>query len=150
MSGGRLRFYVESKPTIGVVTIKGKRGKDKEWLEQKGCNTFLKKSLKSQNVKEMMITHIAELYGLQYTQEEHVKELKDELLSRVNDFDILSRKYAYINDKLGVEEEAKRRTLIRYINAVKASVSLGEPGSEKDRDEVGRIGAGKVYLPEVS
>ena len=48
------------------------------------------------------------------------------------------------------EEESKRRILLRYIRAVKASCSLGEPGCEEDRKEVGGVGAGRINLPEVS
>ena len=55
-----------------------------------------------------------------------------------------------MHEKLSLEEESKRRTLLKYINAVKASVSLGEDGCEKDREEVGGVGAGRINLPEVS
>ena len=61
----------------------------------------------------------------------------------------MSKKVRFVVGRLEMEEESKRRTLIKYVNAVKASVSLGEPGCEKNREEVGNVGAGRIHLPQV-
>lgn len=150
LAGGRLRFFVESKPTLGMVLIKGKCVKDREWLDTTGCNGFLRKALKSQNTQEMLIQKLAELYGSAITQEEDREKIENELKERDEEVERLDKKVDYMHCKLSTEEESKRRTLLRYVNAVKASVSLGEPGSEKDREEVGRVGAGKIRLPEAN
>lgn len=150
LAGGRLRFFVESKPTLGMVIIKGKCVKDREWLDTTGCNAFLRKALKSQNTQEMLIQKLAELYGSSLTQEEDRGKIDVELKERDDEMERLHKKLDYMHCKLSAEEESKRRTLLRYVNAVKASVSLGEPGSEKDREEVGRVGAGRIRLPEAN
>ena len=149
LAGGKLRFFVESKPTLGVVVVKGKCAWDREWLDGTGCNIILRKALKSQNTQEMLIQRLAEMYGSALTQEEKCGKIKAEMKKREDELELLNKKLEYMHCRLGTEEESKRRTLLRYVNAVKASVSLGEPGSEKDREEVGRVGAGKIHLPEV-
>ena len=149
LSGGKLRFFVDSKPTLGIVLLKGKCAKDKEWLDSKGCNYFLRKALKSKNSQEQFIQKLADIYGILLTKEEDCEVLQEELKERNVERETINRKLAIIHRKIALEEESKRRTLLRYVNAVKASVSLGEPGCEKNREEVGNIGSGKIILPEV-
>ena len=151
LAEGALRFFVESKPTIGLITIKGKSALDREWLEGKGCNLFLKRAFKNPNqTTEILIKRIAEMYGVLMTKEEYQKKLENDskLISEQNEN--WKNQYEYLSDKLSVEENLKLKTLMKYINAVKASVSMGEPEYEKERNEVGRIGAGKINLAEVS
>lgn len=59
----------------------------------------------------------------------------------------LTHKNVYYNDKLSLEEEAKRRALLRYVHAVKAAASVGD-GDTRERDEVGSPGSGRLQLPE--
>ena len=56
----------------------------------------------------------------------------------------LSRKNAYLQDKLGSEEDAKRRTLLRYVNAVKAAAVA----SGTDPQGFPTDGGGVIQLPE--
>mmetsp|Transcript_7462 Transcript_7462/g.11099 ORF Transcript_7462/g.11099 Transcript_7462/m.11099 type:complete len:1051 (-) Transcript_7462:52-3204(-) len=150
LAGGRMKFFVESKPTLGLAIIKGTCAKDRQWLDSKGCNTFLRKAMKSSNSQEMLIQKLAELHGLVMVQEEAEGKLKEEVKAKEEEIGHLDKKVHYLHEQLGAEEESKRKTLLRYVNAVKASVSLGEPGCEKDREEVGRIGAGRIHLPEAN
>jgi myosin protein heavy chain len=150
LAGGRLRFFVDSKPSLGVFVLKGKCAKDRDWLETNQCNIFMKKASKSQNKQDILLHKIAETYGVILTREEEIEKLSTEAEEQAALVDKFKRKLSHLNEMLGTEEESKRRTLIKYINAVKASVSLGEPGCEKNREEVGSIGAGKVQLAEVS
>ena len=150
LAGGRLRFFIDSKPSLGIFILKGKSAKDRNWLEKNQCNTFMKKASKSQNKQDLLLHKIAEIYGIIMTREEEIEKLSGEAENQVAESEKLKRKLSLIHERLNVEEESKRRTLLKYINAVKASVSLGEPGCEKNREEVGGIGAGKINLPEVS
>lgn len=150
LAGGRLRFFVDSKPSLGVFVLKGKNAKDREWLEKNQCNAFMKKASKSQNKQDVLLHKIAEIYGVVITREEDIENLSENAKKQADDNDKLKRKLSLLYERLEIEEESKRRTLLKYINAVKASVSLGEPGCEKNREEVGSIGAGKIVLPEVS
>ena len=150
LAGGRMRFFIDSKPTVGQVTIKAKNAKDREWLETKGCNAFVRKAMKSSNPQEVLLQRMTEMYGAAITMEEEIESTASSVQERDDEIELLERKLHYVHTRLGAEEESKRRTLLRYINAVKASVSLGEPGCERDREEVGRIGAGRIQLPEAS
>jgi len=150
LAGGRLRFFIESKPTVGLVIIKAKNAKDREWLESKGCNVFLRKAIKSSNSQEILIQRMAEMYGAAITMEEEIDKRSSSVEELEDEIELLERKLHYVHNRLGAEEESKRRTLLKYINAIKASVSLGEPGSESVREEVGRIGKGRVQLPEAN
>jgi hypothetical protein len=150
LAGGRMRFFIESKPTVGQVAIKAKNAKDREWLESKGCNAFLRKAMKSPNPQEVLLQRMTEMYGAAITMEEKIESTAASAQERDDEMELLERKIHYVHSRLGAEEESKRRTLLRYINAVKASVSLGEPGCERDREEVGRVGAGRIQLPEAS
>lgn len=128
--------------------IKGKRSKDREWLESKDCNSFLKKVQKNPNIKDMLIQRIAELYGLSMVQEEESSRLESDISQREKEIEQLTHKNVYYNDKLSLEEEAKRRTLLRYVHAVKAAASMGDGGDNREREEVGSPGAGRLQLPE--
>lgn len=149
LAGGQLRFFVDSRPSLGHAVIAGKCPKDKVWIDEKGCNNFLRKILKSQNSQEPLVKKIAELYGAILFGEEQLEKAKDDLKARGYDIDRYERELNKIQTDVFKEEESKRRILLRYIRAVKASVSLGEPGCEEDRKEVGGVGAGRINLPEV-
>ena len=46
MDEGRVRFYADSSLNNGLIVIKGKRAKDKQWLESRKCYHILKRSIK--------------------------------------------------------------------------------------------------------
>ena len=150
LAGGRLRFYVDSKPTLGMVLIKGKCAKDREWLEAKGCNSFLKRVMKHQSPQQLLIQKICEMYGIAMLDEEGLDKMKEKVKQKDEETSMLRKKNQELYKTISDEEDIKRKTLLRYINAVKASVSLGEMGSEKDREEVGGVGAGRIQLMDVS
>jgi hypothetical protein len=149
LAGGRLRFFVENKPTLGLFLLKAKHGKDRDWLHKNHCNVFMRKASKSQNREDLLLQKVAETFGIILTREEENNKLIADLEGRATELEKLTRKLSFIHERLDVEEESKRRTLLKYINAVKASVSLGEEGCEIHREEVGSIGAGKIHLAEV-
>jgi len=150
LAGGRLRFFVDNKPTLGMVFIKGKCAKDRDWLDGKGCNSFLKRAMKSHSAKEILIQKIAEIYGSMMTEEEKKEEVKNKLHKKEEEIEIFKQNNFNLQKRIDDEEDSKRQTLIRYVNAVKVSVSLGETESKTIREEVGKIGAGKITLPEAN
>jgi len=150
LAGGQLRFFVDNRPSLGHAIVTGKCPKDKVWIDQKGCNNFLRKVLKGQNTQEPLIKRIAELYGAILFGEEQVEKINADLKARDEDMDRFDRELNRIQGDVLKEEDSKQRILLRYIRAVKASVSLGEPGCEEDRKEVGGVGAGRINLPESS
>ena len=150
LAGGRLRFFIDCKPTLGLFLLKAKNSKDRDWLDKNHCNAFMKKTSKSQKKQDLLLQKIAETFGIILTREEEIEKLTADLEEQAGEAEKLSRKLKLIHERLDIEEESKRRTLLKYINAVKASVSLGEEGCEKNREEVGSIGAGKIHLAEVS
>lgn len=150
LAGGRLRFFIDHKPSLGVYTIKSKNVKDRQWLEKNNCNNFIKKACKSQNIQLILMQKVAETYGIIATRDEQIEELLKQSENLSSDVTCLTKQIHFTTKRLEIEEESKRRTLIKYINAVKASVSLGEPGCENNREEVGRIGEGRIHLFQVS
>jgi chromosome segregation ATPase len=149
LAGGQLRFFVDNRPSLGYLVIAGKSPKDKAWIDEKGCNAFLRKVCKSQNAAESLTKKIAEMYGIIVSGEEKTEKALNEVKAREEDLERMDRELNKMQSLICSEEESKRRILLRYIRAVKASASLGEPGCEEDRKEVGRVGAGRVHLPGV-
>ncbi|KAL7553975.1 hypothetical protein ACHAWF_018677 [Thalassiosira exigua] len=150
LAGGKLRFFVDNRPSLGHAVVTGKCAKDKVWIDERGCNVFLRKALKSQNAQEPLVKRIAELYGAILHGEEQLEAAKSDLKSRGEEMERFEREMNRIQTDVLKEEESKRRILLRYVRAVRASASLGEAGSEEDRREVGGVGAGRINLPEAS
>mmetsp|Transcript_24073 Transcript_24073/g.37744 ORF Transcript_24073/g.37744 Transcript_24073/m.37744 type:complete len:837 (+) Transcript_24073:88-2598(+) len=142
------RLYVDSRSSAGHATITGKCPKDKAWIEERGCNSFLRRTFKAHNPQEALVKKISELYNTILFADEDKEELQMKLKSRHEDVESMNRELNRIQAEIFAGEESKRRILLRYIRAVKASVSLGEPGSEEYRHEVGTVGAGRIHLPE--
>jgi myosin protein heavy chain len=102
-------------------------------------NSFLKQAQKTNRFKEMAVERLAQVYALLMVEEEETQRLHGEVSAREEHVEHLSRKNSYLQDKLGSEEDAKRRTLLRYVNAVKASaVNEGKDSP----------GTGAIQLPE--
>jgi chromosome segregation ATPase len=150
LAGGQLRFFVDTRPSLGHAVIAGKCPKDKVWIDETGCNNFLRKISKGQNAQESLVEKIAKLYGTILYGEEQLESASADLKAREEDVEILKLELNMIQTEVLKQEEAKRRILLRYISAVKASASLGEHGCEEDIKEGGGVGAGKINLPEVS
>jgi hypothetical protein len=150
LAGGQLRFFVDTRPSLGHAVITGKCSKDKVWIDDTGCNNFLRKIWKGQNAQESLVEKIAKLYGAVLHGEEQLESANADLKAREEDVERLKRELNMIQTDVLKQEESKRLILLRYIRAVKASASLGEHGCEEDRKEVGGVGAGKINLPEVS
>lgn len=148
-SDGHVRFFVDSN-SMGHVAIIGKCSKDKVWIDETRCNSFLRVISKSQNAQELLIKRLAEMYGSLLCGEERLEKVSADLKAREEDAERIHHELIGIQGDVLKEEDSKRRILLRYIRAVKASASLGESGCEEDRNEVGGVGAGRINLPDVS
>ena len=133
LAGGQLRFFVDTRPSLGHLSISGKCPKDKVWIDEKGCNVFLRKVLgagSSTTKQEPLVKKIAELYGAILLGEEKLEHANDVVKAKDEEVTCVERELNSIQTSVLKEEESKRKILLRYIRAVKASVSLGEPGKE--------------------
>ncbi len=196
-AGGKGRFYVESKPSQGLLLIKGARGAAKELLERLDINGFLRKAQKSVHFKERIIEKVSHLLGLVLVEEEDRAAALEEHTQRKDQVEHMNRKTMAVQvcvrmlcvsvcmstmgctythspspldfgedvarnmspgdacfvfqrqDRLSKEEEAKRRTLLRYVDAVKkaaeANMAAAEVGAVDQ--EIVRRGA-VVQLPD--
>ena len=150
LAEGRTRFFIDNKSCSGGILIKAKCSSDRDWLESQDCNQILKKALKTQNIRETLSQKIAELYGVCLTKEEEVTKLQMKVESKEANRNNFQKENSLLHRKLCIEEESKRKVLLKYLSAVKAFVSLGEPGCEKAREEVGYVGSGRLLLQEVN
>ncbi|CAM9336345.1 unnamed protein product [Chrysoparadoxa australica] len=152
---GKGVFFVESKPTQGMLLVKPKRSVHKKFIEAHDINGFLKQAQRSLRFKEMAIEKLCHVYGLIVAQEMEKEMSNQELAAKVTQIDALARKNSYLQERVGVEEDAKRRTLLRYVHAVKAAAAAAPaPGdttqvlSQTGAAAAGRPGRGAVQLPE--
>ncbi len=54
---------MDTRPSLGHAVITGKCPKDKVWIDETGCNNFLRKIPKGKNAQESLVEKIAKLYG---------------------------------------------------------------------------------------
>ncbi len=120
-NGGRGRFYVEAKTVGGgsILLLRGRKALYREWLEKMGTNDFLKRSQKTTRFRDLVVERLGDTLGLLMVEEEDKKGVADEMGDRVTQIEHLQRKLSFVQDSLAVEEDAKRRMLLRYIHAVK-------------------------------
>jgi hypothetical protein len=60
-AGGRGRFYLESKPALGLIVFKGKTAPQRAWLERQGANGFLKAAQRGNRFKEMTLEKLSQV-----------------------------------------------------------------------------------------
>jgi hypothetical protein len=95
-AGGKGRFYVEAKPSQGLLLIKGARGAAKELLERLDVNGFLRKAQKSVHFKERIIEKMSHVLGLLLVEEEDRAAAMEEHVGRKEQCDHLVRKVTAI------------------------------------------------------
>lgn len=121
LNEGRGRFYVEAKSVGGgsLLLLKARKPLFREWLDKMGANDFLKKAQKTTRFRELVVEKFGGVYGLLMVEEEEKTKLAEDLVAKDTQIDHIQKKLAYTQDVLAVEEDAKRRMLLRYIHAVK-------------------------------
>ncbi|GMF29707.1 unnamed protein product [Phytophthora fragariaefolia] len=149
------RFFVECRASQGgLLLIKAKRTnftpsaqqQSIDFLERIGINTFLKRAQKSMNTKLMLVERIAALLTTIITSEDVVAGVKEQILAKEDQISHLSRKIRWMQERLTTEEDAKRKTLLRYVHEVKsrALIVSSDPGSEGRNS----TSSGILKLPE--
>lgn len=114
----------------GLLLIKGARGPAKGLLERLDINNFLRKAQKSVHFKERIIEKLSHLLGLLLVEEEDRASALKEHTSRRDALEHANRKVQSLQDRLQAEEEAKRRTLLRYVDAVKKAAEANAAAAE--------------------
>jgi hypothetical protein len=139
LNQGRGRFYIEAKSIGGgsLLLLRARKPNYKEWIDKQGINDVLKKAQKTTRFRDIVIEKFAGVYGLLMVEEEEKNQILDQLNSRNETIDHLQKKISLVQDTLAVEEDAKRRMLIRYIHAVKEHAVTVNDGS-----------GGALQLPE--
>lgn len=127
------RFFVESRASHGgLLVIKAKRQHAAaklqqqaiEFLDKMNINAFLKRAQKSMNTKQMLVERIAALLSVILTTEDAVEEVRQVLVAKSDQIAHLSRKTMLMQEKLTTEEDAKRKTLLRYVHEIKSRAAL--------------------------
>ena len=116
LNEGRGRFYVEAKSIPGgaMLLLKGRKPIYSEWMLRHATNEFLKRAQKSQRFKDIMVEKLGQVYGLLMVEEEEKKNIVEDLATRDRTIEHIQNKLVYAQDGLAVEEDAKRRMLLRY------------------------------------
>lgn len=121
LNEGRGRFYVEAKSVGGgsMLVLRSRKPLYREWLEKLGVNDFLKRAQKTTRFRDLVVEKFAAVYGLLMVEEEEKNSVAEALAGRDQQMEHVQKKMSYVQEILAVEEDAKRRMLLRYIHAVK-------------------------------
>jgi hypothetical protein len=150
LNEGRGRFYIEAKSMAGgsgtLLYLRGRKATHRDWLRKQHINEFIKKSQRTARFRELVIEKIGQLCGL-YMVEEEERLQHEEEIQRLKDInEMMQKKLDYSQQLLSVEEDAKRRMLLRYIHAVKehAQLHASLPSSSNSGSQT----IGILQLPE--
>lgn len=123
---GRGRFYVEAKSVGGgsLLLLRGKKPQYRDWLNKLSINDFLKRSQKTNKFRELVIEKLGCMLGLFMVEEEEKNQLLLDIKSNHDEYKLLQKKFDYIQQLLVIEEDAKRRMLLRYTHSIKESATI--------------------------
>lgn len=124
-SGGKGRFYLDPKPTQGTILIRAKRSSAKKLLDRLDINPYLKRSQRTSKFKELVIEKITHILGLLVVEEDEHRLTIRNLESRKDQIDHLAQRISKMQQRVTDEEDAKRKTLLRYVQVVKTQVEDG-------------------------
>jgi myosin protein heavy chain len=121
LNEGRGRFYVHALSVGGgsMLQVKSRKPLFRVWLEKKGLNTFLKMAQQTPRFRDLVVEKLSAVYGLLMVEEEEKTQLVEALAAKDLQLEHMGKKVAFVQESLAVEEDAKRRMLLRYIHAVK-------------------------------
>ncbi|RLN88396.1 hypothetical protein BBJ28_00004297 [Nothophytophthora sp. Chile5] len=152
------RFFVECRASHGgLLLIKAKRTNFTpkaqqqaiDFLERLGVNAFLKRAQKSQNPKQLLVDRLAALLTTVLSSEDAVADIKEQLTAKDDQIVHLGRKARWMQERLAIEEDAKRKTLLRYVHEVKTRVmTVNASSNELHDDHASSSGGGVLKLPE--
>ena len=121
LNEGRGRFYVHALSIGGgsMLQIKSRKPLFRQWLEKKGLNSFLKMAQQTPKFRDLVVEKLCAVYGLLMVEEEEKLQYVEAVNERDQQLVHIQKKIEFIQNNLAVEEDAKRRMLLRYIHAVK-------------------------------
>ncbi|OQS00505.1 hypothetical protein ACHHYP_03444 [Achlya hypogyna] len=117
------RFFVECRASHGgLLVIKPKRSTNgcQEFLDKLGINAFLKWAQKQGNPKQRLVEKLAVFVHQLMTSEEATLAVQETLASKQELLDHVGKKAQWLQERLTAEEDAKRKTLIRYVHEIKS------------------------------
>ncbi|KAG7397048.1 LPXTG-motif cell wall anchor domain protein [Phytophthora boehmeriae] len=147
------RFFVESRASHGgLLLIKARRTnftpksqqQAVDFLERVGVNVFLKRAQKSLNTKQLLVERISALLTTIMTGEDTVANAKEQVVAKEEQIAHMSRKARWMQERLTTEEDAKRKTLLRYVHEVKSRALVVSHDVSDDRN----VTLGVLKLPE--
>ncbi|OWZ23797.1 hypothetical protein PHMEG_0001255 [Phytophthora megakarya] len=148
------RFFVECRASHGgLLLIKAKRTnftpkaqqQSIDFLERMGINTILKRAQKNLNTKQLLVESIAALLTTIIANEDVVADTKEQLIAKEDQIAHLARKTRWMQERLTTEEDAKRKTLLRYVHEVKSRALVTPNNTFDGRNS---SSAGILKLPE--
>lgn len=148
------RFFIECRASQGgLFLIKARRTnftlqtqqQSIDFLERMNINSFLQRAQKSLNTKQLLVERIASLLTRLVTCEDTVSDIKEQLEAKNGQMTHLSRKIYWMQERLTIEEDAKRKTLLRYVHEVKSHAPLVPTESTGHRSFAS---CGNLKLPE--
>lgn len=148
LNEGRGRFYVKAKSFGGgsLLLLSARKPSYKEWLDSHGVNEFLKKAQKTTRFRDIIIDKFSSVYGLLMVEEEEKNQLAEQISKQNVQLEHQQKKLNHMQDNLAIEEDAKRRMLLRYIHAVKEH-AMANAASNEAQGITGSSG-GILQLPE--
>ena len=135
--GGKGRFYVHSKPSQGLLLLKASRQQCIDLLNKLDVNRFLAQAQKGGRFKELMVEKLGHFLGLLAVERDEHSLTQRSLEVKAGELRHVGAKAESLQQTLYHEEEAKRRTLLRYVHGMKAYASKGT--DEEDEFKPGRI-----------
>ncbi|KDO27035.1 hypothetical protein SPRG_07747 [Saprolegnia parasitica CBS 223.65] len=117
------RFFVECRSSHGgLLVIKPKRSNNgcQEYLDKLGINHFLKWAQKQTNTKQRLVEKVAVLVHQLMMSEEATLGVQEMLASKQDHLDHVGKKAQWLQERLNAEEDAKRKTLLRYVHEIKS------------------------------
>lgn len=151
------RFIVEARAAHGgLLVIRAKRQpaaslaynqQAAAFLERLHVNAFLKRAQKSLNPKQMLVERLAALLATALAAEDAADDARQQVAATREQVAHLARKAKLLQEKLTAEEDAKRKTLLRYVHEIKARAALVQSqqttGASSNSDD-----SGVLKLPE--
>ena len=138
-------YYVETKPNSGLLHLKVRPqvpqvDQASACLDRYQIPAFLKRVQKESQSKNYLVQKIGQLLTYLVQEQQRLSSLKDTRDSIQETVHHLGQKNLFLTEKLGSEEDAKRRTLLRYVHAVKSTTNSNSPNAQ---DNIRRL-----QLPE--
>lgn len=131
-----------------LLLLRARKPIYREWLDKHGINDFLKRSQKTAKFRDLVVDKVGQLCALFMCEEEEKQKYQNEMDRFKSEYDILQKKFDYSQSILAVEEDAKRRMLLRYIHSIKENTALSSQYQGNGEKPSNMNNGGTLVLPE--